>query len=76
MGGLLFKIDALDPLMFLGVPLLLGIPAYLPAVVAAKDVAAAIRTVRDSKSAQPAVRLAFEFLVLAVARSGEVWPAT
>ena len=29
-----------------------------------KDVAAAIETVRGSKSAQPAVRLAFEFLVL------------
>ena len=29
-----------------------------------KDVAAAIETVRGSTSAQPAVRLAFEFLVL------------
>ena len=37
-----------------------------------KDVAAAIATVRGSKSAQPAVRLAFEFLVLTAARSGEV----
>ena len=36
-----------------------------------KDVAAAIKTVRDG-SAQPAVRLAFEFLVLTAARSGEV----
>ena len=41
-----------------------------------KDVAAAIETVRDSKSAQPAVRLAFEFLVLTAARSGEVRLAT
>ena len=41
-----------------------------------KDVAAAIDTVRDSKSAQPAVRLAFEFLVLTAARSGEVRLAT
>ena len=41
-----------------------------------KDVAAAIETVRDSKSAQPVVRLAFEFLVLTVARSGEVRLAT
>ena len=41
-----------------------------------KDVAAAIATVRDSKSAQPAVRLAFEFLVLTAARSGEVRLAT
>ena len=36
-----------------------------------KDVAAAIETVRDG-SAQPAVKLAFEFLVLTAARSGEV----
>ena len=41
-----------------------------------KDVAAAIETVRDSKSAQPAVKLAFEFLVLTAARSGEVRLAT
>ena len=40
-----------------------------------KDVAAAIETVRAG-SAQPAVRLAFEFLVLTAARSGEVWLAT
>ena len=40
-----------------------------------KDVAAAIETVRDG-SAQPAVRLAFEFLVVTVARSGEVRLAT
>ena len=36
-----------------------------------KDVAAAIETVRAG-SGQPAVRLAFEFLVLTAARSGEV----
>ena len=41
-----------------------------------KDVAAAIETVPGSKSAQPAVRLAFEFLVLTAARSGEVRLAT
>ena len=41
-----------------------------------RDVAAAIETVRGSKSAQPAVRLAFEFLVLTAARSGEVRLAT
>ena len=41
-----------------------------------KDVAAAIETVRDSKSTQRAVRLAFEFLVLTAARSGEVRLAT
>ena len=35
-----------------------------------KDVAAAIETVRESKSGQPAVKLAFEFLVLTAARSG------
>ena len=40
-----------------------------------KDVAAALETVRDG-SAQPAVRLAFEFLVLTAARSGEVRLAT
>ena len=37
-----------------------------------RDVATAIETVRGSKSAQPAVRLAFEFLVLTAARSSEV----
>ena len=35
LGGLLFEIDALDPLTFLGVPLVLGaaalLAAYLPA---------------------------------------------
>ena len=41
-----------------------------------KDVAAAIETVRTSKSGQPAVRLAFEFLVLMAARSAEVRLAT
>ena len=41
-----------------------------------KDVAAAIETVRASKSAQPAVKLAFELLVLTAARSGEVRLAT
>ena len=41
-----------------------------------KDVAAAIETVRTSKSGQPAVRLAFEFLVLTAARSAEVRLAT
>ena len=40
-----------------------------------KDVAAAIETVRAG-SAQPAVKLAFEFLVLTAARSGEVRLAT
>ncbi|MCY3842462.1 MAG: tyrosine-type recombinase/integrase [Acidobacteria bacterium] len=40
-----------------------------------KHVAAAIETVRDG-SAQPAVRLAFEYLVLTAARSGEVRLAT
>ena len=40
-----------------------------------KDVAAAIEKVRDG-SAQPAVRLAFEFLVLTAARSDEVRLAT
>ena len=37
-----------------------------------KDVAAAIETVRASTSPQPAVKLAFELLVLTAARSGEV----
>ena len=41
-----------------------------------KDVAAAIETVRASVSAAPAVKLAFEFLVLTAARSGEVRLAT
>ena len=41
-----------------------------------KDVAAAIETVRASSSPQPAVTLAFEFLVLTAARSGEVRLAT
>ena len=41
-----------------------------------KDVAAAIETVRTSGSGQPAVKLAFEFLVLTAARSGEVRLAT
>ena len=41
-----------------------------------KDVAAAIETVRTSGSPQPAVKLAFEFLVLTAARSGEVRLAT
>ena len=41
-----------------------------------KGVAAAIKTVRTSGSPQPAVKLAFEFLVLTAARSGEVRLAT
>ena len=41
-----------------------------------KDVAAAIETVRSSSSPQPAVKLAFEFLVLTAARSAEVRLAT
>ena len=41
-----------------------------------KDVAAAIETVRASGSTQPAVRLAFEFLVLTAARSAEARLAT
>ena len=36
------------------------------------EVPAAIETVRNSRSAQPAVKLAFEFLVLTAARSAEV----
>ena len=40
------------------------------------NVAAAIGTVRASASAQPAVNLAFEFLVLTAARSGKVRLAT
>lgn len=31
LGELQFEVDGLDPLTFLGVPLLLGVPAYLPA---------------------------------------------
>ena len=41
-----------------------------------KDVAAAIETVRTSGSGQPAVKMAFEFLVLTAARSAEVRLAT
>ncbi len=41
-----------------------------------KEVAAAIETVRTSRSGQPAVKLAFEFLVLTAARSAEVRLAT
>ena len=41
-----------------------------------RDVAAAIETVRASSSQQPAVKLAFEFLVLMAARSAEVRLAT
>ena len=41
-----------------------------------KDVAAAIETVRSSGSGQPAVKLAFEFLVLTAARSAEARLAT
>ena len=41
-----------------------------------KEVAAAIETVRASSSPQPAVKLAFEFLVLTAARSAEVRLAT
>ena len=41
-----------------------------------RDVAAAIETVRASASAQSAVKLAFEFLVLTAARSAEVRLAT
>ncbi len=41
-----------------------------------KDVAAAIETVRASASVAPAIKLAFEFLVLTAARSGEVRLAT
>ena len=37
-----------------------------------EDVAAAVETVRSSDSAAPAVKLAFEFLVLTAARPGEV----
>ena len=41
-----------------------------------QDVAAAIETVRASASAAPAVKVAFEFLVLTASRSGEVRLAT
>ena len=41
-----------------------------------QEVAAAVKTVRSSGSAAPAVRLAFEFLVLTAARSAEVRLAT
>ena len=41
-----------------------------------QEVAAAIETVRASSSSQPAVKLAFELLVLTAARSGEVRLAT
>ena len=41
-----------------------------------QDVAVAIETVRASSSPQPAVKLAFELLVLTAARSGEVRLAT
>ena len=41
-----------------------------------QDVAAAIETVRASRSGQPAVKLAFELLVLTAARSGELRLAT
>ena len=41
-----------------------------------KDVAVAVETVRASASAAPAVKLAFEFLVLTAALSGEVRLAT
>ena len=41
-----------------------------------REVAAAVDTVRASGSAQPAVKLAFEFLVLTAARSAEVRLAT
>ena len=40
------------------------------------QVAAAVETVRTSKSGQPAIRLAFELLVLTAARSAEVRLAT
>ena len=37
-----------------------------------RDVAAVVETVRASRAAPPVVKLAFEFLVLTAARSGEV----
>ena len=52
-----------------------GVVTHRPALPH-KDVAAAIETVRASKSGQPAVKLAFEFLVLTAARSAEVRLAT
>ena len=50
--------------------------ALQDALGANKDLAAAIATVRASGAAQPAVKLAFECLVLTAARSGEVRLAT
>ena len=47
-----------------------------PQALPHKDVAAAIETVRGATSPQPAVKLAFELLVLTAARSGEVRLAT
>ena len=45
LGGLLFEIDALDPLTFVGVPLVLGAAAYLPARRASRvHPVAALRT--------------------------------
>ena len=44
--------------------------------LAHQDVAAAVETVRKSRSAAPAIKLALEFLVLTAARSGEVRLAT
>jgi len=52
-----------------------GVVTHRPALPH-KDVAAAIETVRASKSGQPTVKLAFEFLVLTAARSAEVRLAT
>ena len=51
------------------------IVTHLPALPH-KDVAAAVETVRASASAALAIKLAFEFLVLTAARSGEVRLAT
>ena len=47
-----------------------------PQALPHREVAAAIETVRASRSGQPAVKLAFELLVLTAARSGEVRLAT
>ena len=49
LGGLLFEVDALDPLTFVGVPLVLGaaalLAAYLPARRASRvNPVAALRT--------------------------------
>ena len=44
--------------------------------IAHQDVAAAVERVRSSGSAAPTIKLAFEFLVLTAARSGEVRLAT